>query len=212
MVHIRGAKETDRNSVAFCIAEGFEKDFSVLCKDNQKVAYAIAAGLNMKRFYVADIDGDIAGVLAISDCNGRAARVEKVSLKKQFGFFKGFIGALVLKEEFEGQLEYPITTGYIEFVAVRKKYRKQGIAATMLKESMLLTNYQNFVLDVTDINNNAIKCYTNIGFEEFKRIPEKHGKQKGFNEKIFMRYCSKDKEFNKAGHCTSILSNRDLKV
>ena len=61
----------------------------------------------------------------------------------------------------------------------------------MLQESMLLTNYQDFVLDVTDINNNAIKCYTSIGFEEFKRIPEKHGKQKGFNEKIFMRYCHK---------------------
>lgn len=191
MVHIREAKETDRNSVALCIAEGFEKDFSVLCKDNQRVADAIAAGLNMERFYVAGMDGDIAGVLAISDRNGRAARVEKASLKKQFGFLKGFIGALVLKEEFEGQLEYPITTGYIEFVAVRKKFRKQGIATIMLKESMLLAAYQDFVLDVTDINSNAIKCYTNIGFEEFKRIPEKHGKQKGFNAKIFMRYCRK---------------------
>lgn len=191
MVHIRNAKEKDRNNVALCIAEGFEKDFSVLCKDNQKVANAIATGLNIKRFYVADINGDIAGVIAISDCNGRAARVNNKSLIKHFGFFKGTIGALVLKEEFEGQLYYPITTGYIEFVALRKKYRKQGIATTMLKESMLLTNYQDFVLDVTDINNNAIKCYTNIGFEEFKRIPEKHGKRKGFNEKIYMRYCRK---------------------
>lgn len=155
------------------------------------MADAIAAGLNMERFYVADIKGTIAGVLAISDCSGRAARAEKVSLKKPFGFFKGIIGTFVLKEEFEKQLAYPITTGYIEFVAVRKKYRKQGIATTMLQESMSLTNYQDFVLDVTDINNNAIKCYTNIGFEEFKRIPEKHGNQKGFNEKIFMRYCRK---------------------
>ncbi|MCI8507453.1 MAG: GNAT family N-acetyltransferase, partial [Lachnospiraceae bacterium] len=80
---------------------------------------------------------------------------------------------------------------YIEFVAVRKKYRKQGIATTMLKESMLLTNYQDFVLDVTDINNSAIRCYTNIGFIEFERVPEKHGKQKGFTEKIFMRYYRK---------------------
>ena len=188
MVHIRKAEETDRNSAALCIAEGFEKDFSVLCKDTQKVADAIAAGLNMEKFYVADIKGYIVGVLAISDCTGRAARVDKTSLKKHFGFLKGMIGAFVLKEEFEGQIEYPITTGYIEFVAVRKKYRKKGIATTMLRESMLLAHYQYFVLDVTDINSNAIKCYTNIGFEEFKRIPEKHGKQKGFNEKIFMRY------------------------
>ncbi len=189
MVHIRKAKETDRNNIALCIAEGFEKDFSIFCKDNQKVADAIAAGLNLERFYVADINGTIAGVLAVSDCNGRAARAEKVSLKKHFGFLKGVISTFVLKEEFEKQLEYPVTTGYIEFVAVRKKYRRQGIAATMLQESMLLTNYQDFVLDVTDINDNAIQCYTSIGFEEFKRIPEKHGKQKGFNERIFMRYC-----------------------
>ena len=49
MVHIRKAKETDRNNVALCIAEGFEKDFSILCKDNQKVADAIKAGLDMER-------------------------------------------------------------------------------------------------------------------------------------------------------------------
>ena len=29
MIHIRNAKEIDRNSVALCIAEGFEKDFSI---------------------------------------------------------------------------------------------------------------------------------------------------------------------------------------
>lgn len=191
MVHIRNAKETDRNNVAYCIADGFEKDFSVLCKDNQKVADAIAAGLNLERFYVADTEGDIAGVLAISDCNGRAAGVDKESLKKQFGFMKGTIGIFVLRKEFEGRLAYPVTTGYIEFVAVRKKYRRQGIATAMIRESMLLTGYQDFVLDVTDINRNAIKCYTNIGFEEFKRVPEKHGRQKGFHEKIFMRYCRK---------------------
>ena len=191
MAHIRKAKETDRSAVALCIAEGFEKDFSILCKDTQKVSDAIASGLNMERFFVADIEGNIAGVLAISDCTGRAAKAEKSSLKKHFGFFKGIIAAFILKEEFEKHIEYPVTTGYIEFVAVLKKYRKQGIAATMLRESMLLTNYRDFVLDVIDVNESAIKCYTNVGFEEFKRVPEKHGKQKGFNERIFMRYCRK---------------------
>ena len=97
MVHIRKAKETDRNNVALCIAEGFEKDFSILCKDYQKVADAIAMGLNIERFYVADIKGNIVGVLAISDCNGRAAKAEKVSLKKHFGFIKGIIGTFAFQ-------------------------------------------------------------------------------------------------------------------
>lgn len=30
MVHVRKAKEIDRNNVALCIAEGFEKDFSII--------------------------------------------------------------------------------------------------------------------------------------------------------------------------------------
>lgn len=29
MMQLRKAKEADRNSIALCIAEGFEKDFSV---------------------------------------------------------------------------------------------------------------------------------------------------------------------------------------
>ncbi len=104
-----------------------------------------------------------------------------VSLKKHFGFLKGVISTFVLKEEFEKQLEYPVTTGYIEFVAV--------LLQLCFKKVCCWTNYQDFVLDVTDINDNAIQCYMRIGFEEFKRILEKHGKQKGFNERIFMRYC-----------------------
>lgn len=186
--YIRNARESDRYDIANCIAEGFENDFLVLCKDNQKVAYAIAKGLQIDKFYVAEVSGKVVGVMAISDCNSRAAKVDRSSLKQHFGFIKGLIGCLVLKEEFEGQLDYPITTGYIEFVAVRKKYRKQGIATSMLKESMDHSKYQDFVLDVTDVNVGAIKCYMQFGFQEFKRVPEKHGKQKGFNEKIYMRY------------------------
>lgn len=51
-----------------------------------------------------------------------------------------------------------------------------------------MNNYNAYVLDVTDINIPAINCYNNLGFKEFKRIKEKHGRQKGFNEKIYMEY------------------------
>ncbi len=42
MVIIRKANETDRYNIALCIAEGFEKDFSMLCPDNQIATDAIA--------------------------------------------------------------------------------------------------------------------------------------------------------------------------
>lgn len=186
--HIRKATENDRYAIALCIAEGFEKDFSVLSKDNKKIASAIATGLQINKFYIAETDGKIMATMAISDCYGRAARVDKPTLRKHLGFIKGLIASIVLKEEFEGQLDYPAGTGYIEFVTVRKEYRGKGIAAFLLKESMELSDYQKFILDVTDTNTTAIQCYLQFGFKEVKRISERHAKQKGFHAKIYMFY------------------------
>lgn len=190
--HIRKATEHDRYAIALCIADGFEKDFSVLSKDNRKIASAIATGLQIDKFYVAETEGKIMATMAISDSYGRAARVDKPSMRKYLGFLKGLIASTVLKEEFEGQLDFPTGIGYIEFVTVRKEYRRKGIAMLLLKESMELSGYQEFILDVTDINTTAIQCYLQFGFKEIKRIPEKHAKQKGFHAKIYMFYSTKN--------------------
>lgn len=188
MITTRKAKDTDRNDIAFCIAEGFEKDFSVLSNDCQKIANAIAPGLHIDKFFVAEIDNKIVGVSAISDCKSRCISVNRKSMVKHLGFFWGTIGTMILKGEFEKQLNYPTQTGYIEMVAVRKEYRKQKVATTMLKEYISMSNYKDFILDVVDTNSNAYNCYAKIGFKEFARIPEKHAKQKGFNAKIYMQY------------------------
>ena len=94
----------------------------------------------------------------------------------------------MLREEFEVPLDYPPSTGYLEFVTVRQAWRGKGVASRLVRESMALSGYRDFVLDVTDINTAAIRCYTRLGFREFKRVPEKHPKQKGFGAKVYMRY------------------------
>lgn len=190
-INIRQATEDDRSDIALCIAEGFKKDFDVLCKNTHTVATAISTGIQISKFYVTESENEIVGVMAISDCNGRAVATDIASYKKNFGFIKGNIANLVLKEEFESPLDYPPTTGYIEFVAVRNTYQRKGIATTMLKESIIQSFYGDYVLDVTDVNTAAIRCYSALGFKEFKRIKEKHSKQKGFSAKIYMRYQKK---------------------
>ncbi|MCI9128271.1 MAG: GNAT family N-acetyltransferase [Eubacterium sp.] len=187
-INIRQANENDRNDIALCIAEGFKKDFDVLCKNTHTVATAINTGIQISKFYVAESQNKVVGVVAISDCNGRAVVTDISSYKKNFGFIKGNIANLVLKEEFESSLDYPPTTGYIEFVAVRNTHQRKGIATFMLKESMTQSSYEDYVLDVTDVNTAAIRCYSALGFKEFKRVEEKHSKQKGFSAKIYMRY------------------------
>ena len=190
-INIRQATEDDRSDIALCIAEGFKKDFDVLCKNTHTVATAISTGIQISKFYVTESENEIVGVMAISDCNGRAVATDIASYKKNFGFIKGNMANLVLKEEFESPLDYPPTTGYIEFVAVRNTYQRKGIATTMLKESIIQSFYGDYVLDVTDVNTAAIRCYSALGFKEFKRIKEKHSKQKGFSAKIYMRYQKK---------------------
>ena len=190
-INIRQANENDRIDIALCIAEGFKKDFDVLCKNTHIVATAISTGIQISKFYVAESENEVVGVVAISDCNGRAAVTDIASYKENFGFIKGNIANLVLKEEFESSLDYPPTTGYIEFVAVRNTHQRKGIATSMLKESMIQSSYEDYVLDVTDVNSAAIRCYSALGFREFKRVEEKHSKQKGFSAKIYMKYQKK---------------------
>lgn len=185
---IRKAEESDRSDLAACIAEGFEKDFSILCKDTKRVADGIKRGIHIDMFYVAQQNGEIIGVLAITDCNGRAVMTDGESYRKYFGFIKGMIAKKVLREEFEAPLKYPADTGYLEFVCVRKKARKRGVASIMIKESMKMSSYREYVLDVTDANEPAIQCYEKIGFQEFERVEEKHSKQKGYHAKIYMKY------------------------
>ncbi|MCI9194486.1 MAG: GNAT family N-acetyltransferase [Angelakisella sp.] len=187
-ISVRKAGEDHRQEIARCIAEGFEKDFSVLCRDKERVAAAIAPGLEPGKFYIAEAGGTVVGTLAVSDRHGRAARVDRGAMRKHLGLLKGIIGTLVLREEFEVPLDYPPATGYLEFVTVRQAWRGKGIASRLVRESMALSGYRDFVLDVTDINTAAIRCYTRLGFREFKRVPEKHPKQKGFGAKVYMRY------------------------
>lgn len=181
-LHIRKATESDRCSIALCIAEGFERDFSFFCKDTEKVVKALVTGIRTERFYIAEIGVETVAVTGISDHTGRAVYTDCYALCKNFGWIKGIFAKLVLKPEFERTLPYPSDTGFIEFVAVRKSHRRQGIASVLLRESMRMAAYQEYILDVIAENTSAMECYQRLGFREFKRSK----KQNGYT-KIYMR-------------------------
>ena len=181
-LHIRKATESDRCSIALCIAEGFERDFSFFCKDTEKVVKALVIGIRTERFYIAEIGSETVAVTGISGHTGRAIYTDCYALCKNFGWIKGIFAKLVLKPEFEHTLPYPSDTGFIEFVAVRTSYQRQGIASILLQESMNMAMYKDYVLDVIAENLAAMKCYQKLGFREFKRSK----KQNGYT-KIYMR-------------------------
>jgi ribosomal protein S18 acetylase RimI-like enzyme len=180
--------EADKSRIAGIIAFGFKNIFSVLINDMEKVAKALENGIDFNRFFVAEIDREIIGVIACTDCDGRAVAVDKAAYKKYLGFIRGLIAINIFTEEFMKPLKYPKTTGYIEFVAVAEKARRKGVASKMLRAVIDNTNYTDYMLDVIDVNNGAQECYKNFGFKEIERVKEKYGGQKGFNARIYMKY------------------------
>lgn len=187
MIQIKPAEDNHREAIAFCIAEGFERDFSVFSKDTDRVASALAPGIRTENFYVAEQDGEVIAVTGISDCAGRAVYTDRKAYQKNFGWLKGWLAKIVLKPEFESSLQFPPTTGFIEFVAVRKTCRRQGIASLLLRESMNKSSYEEFVLDVIAENTPAKHCYEKIGFRPFKSEKKRNG-----YTKMFMRCSRKD--------------------
>jgi len=186
---VRKANGGDSLNIAKTIAYSFEKDFSGLVKDMECMVKVFANSIITERFFVAEQNGEIIGVIACTDCCGRAVNINKNDFKKHLGFIRGLIGYSVFYSELMRPLTYSATTGNIEFVGVLQSARGRGVAKKMLKE--IIENnpvYSEFVLYVTDTNRSAQKCYADFGFVEFDRVPVSYAKQKGFNSKIYMKY------------------------
>ena len=171
----RPARESERNDIARCIAEGFERDFSFFSKDAERVAGALAPGVHPQRFFVAVFGDEIAGVAAISDCTGRALSTSCLAYWRHFGWWRGILAKLVLRNEFEHPLPYPSHTGFIEFVAIRKGYRRQGIASSLLRAGMRQAGYAEYVLEAIEENAPAMACYAKLGFQPFAARKKKSG-------------------------------------
>ena len=87
--------------------------------------------------------------------------------------------------------EYPVLisegTGTVEFVAVVPEYRGKGIAAGLIKHIFTVTNFQEYILEVADTNTAAVNLYKSLGFSDILRVPQKHTKQSGINELVYMK-------------------------
>jgi len=99
-VDIRKAQEADRINLSRIIATGFEKDFSALTKDMDKVAKALCSGIKIDRFYVAQKGERLLGAAACTDHTGRAVYPRRADLRANLGLIIGTFGYYVLCAEF----------------------------------------------------------------------------------------------------------------
>jgi 8-oxo-dGTP diphosphatase len=193
---VRKATENDRAGIARVIAYAYRREFSTVTKDLEKVARALGHAVQIDRFFVAERGGDVVGTIACTDCTGRAMRASGTELRRHLGLVRGTLFVRSVVPEFspasgrypQSRLDYPATAGYIEFVAVAEKVRRQGVATKLVEGVIAQTSYTDYVLEVTDANTPARDCYRKIGFVDIKSKKEKFGRLKGFRERIYMRY------------------------
>ena len=119
-VVVRPAAERDRGGIATVIAHAYRREFSILTRDMEKIAGALENAVEVNRFFVAEQRGDVVGAIACTDCTGRAMRVDNANFRRHLGLVRGELGARISSRS-SCLLEYPATTGYIEFVAVSER-------------------------------------------------------------------------------------------
>ena len=91
-------------------------------------------------------------------------RIRAADWRRHLGLVRGAVAARILAPQWMSQLDYPGATGYIEFVAVAERARRQGIATRLVEGVIAQTPYTDFELEVTDVNMPARDCYRKIGF------------------------------------------------
>ncbi len=183
--------ESVRSKFGAIFADGFSQWLQYFSKDNEKLAPAFAHMFILDAFYVAIVDGGIAGFSACTNGKTPPVRLDSKELRRHLGFLRGSIAGVMLKNELENhRYPFPIEpeTGSIEVVATGKEYRGKGVASSIIRHIISATPYRSYVLEVADTNTPAVSLYNQLGFKEFLRVPHKHSKHSGINFMVYMKY------------------------
>ena len=168
---VRKACESDRLSIVKTLAYSFEKVLSPLSKDMERFVSIFERGVETERFYVAEQNDELIGIIACTDCKtGRALKATKKDCIKHLGLIRGNVAYKFLWSDLMRPLTYPETTGHIDVVGVLQHARGKGVAKAML-EAIVKNHpqYTDFILEVESTNAPAVKRYSSFGFVEFKR-------------------------------------------
>lgn len=181
-----------RYEVAEVFVDGYYEELSYFTKDHSTLISAFKELFCSEVFYVAELNGRVAGILACSNNRQRAMPVELEPLQNAFGAQTGELAYHVMINEFNTALPYDDRTGYIECVATLTRDRGKGISSALLKYVVEKLPYRRYVLEVTDANEAAHRIYSKLGFREIERKAESNAEVVGFKYRIYMEWTPED--------------------
>lgn len=183
--------ESARSKISDIFVTGFIRWLGYFSKDPQQLSRAFAHMFLLDSFFVALVDGQVAGIAACTDGVSLSVRLNAKELRRHLGLFRGSVAKMVLKSQFENH-PYPFTVepgwGSVEFVVTDAQHRGQGIASAILAHIVRATPFNAYVLEVADTNLPAISLYEKFGFKEFMRVAEPYSKRSGINYLVYMKY------------------------
>lgn len=189
-----GIGDSTRQQISHVFVDSFGEHLAFFSKDTNKLEKAFEHMFVLEVFYVAVLDGEIAGITTCSEGNMNVINHNKQELIKHLGFFKGTIANMVFKREFQ---KPPRETGdriaNVGFVATAAKHRGKGVATAIMNHLFSLPKYKKYILeDIADNNTSALNLYKKLGFKEFIRVKQKHSRFSGINYYLSMNYIKKE--------------------
>jgi len=183
--------EPARGRMSDIFVGGFMQWLHYFSDDPARLSRAFAHMFLLDSFYLALIDGQIAGIAACTDGISPSVRLNAKDLRRHLGLLKGTIANMVLKSQLENH-PYPFTVesgwGSVEFVATAAEHRGKGVASAIIEHIVKASPFSAYILEVADTNLPAVKLYEKFGFREFMRTPEPHSKRSGINYLVYMKY------------------------
>ena len=187
MDHILKEGRDITTEVAMIFVDGYYDDLTFLSKNKEKLVLIFKDAFVPQTFYIALMDGTVAGIVACANNQARCLRLSKERITQHLGFFRGSLAYLFLQKEFHTPLAYNDRTAYIESVATHIRARRKGVATRLLEYIIKNLPYDEFRLTVKDTNRDALNIYQRMGFKAFDSLKAGFFEKKHYNYKMYMK-------------------------
>ena len=185
--------EIIREKISELYVDGFYDDgLRYFSKNKEKLKKAFAPMFVIEYFYVAVIDNEIAGMIGCMNKEKFCLNINMKIFVKHLGIFGGLM-AYFANKNFLNKFKTVTNekTAIPEFLVTDTKYRKRGVAATLMNYLLALPEYEHYIVEVADTNIASLELCKKLGYKEISR--KKFIPGSGINEWVRMKYSKKEK-------------------
>lgn len=185
MVRLSELGEEQAIESATIFADCLMEYFKSICKDRDKFIKTFTQALVREKIWTCVLKDEVVGIIAYTKKSDTEKIVDFKPLRENFGVMKGYIAYnnLVRMPSYLERDEI-----YLEIVLTHEKYRRRGVATTMIEYVRDKTTSQVYTLDVMEDNKGAIRLYEGLGFKVVQRKKPLFVRQEASERTLYMKY------------------------